>query len=137
MSSSHAGDARRLDGGHVPPAPESSTRRRAPANRDAHFLSRLDRLTSDHIELALSIYRDAQLVRMIFELAHLQDVKRVAISLGHPNQGPFVVVMNRGHFVTCLGEGMSAWPLPIISRKQLLQMRARLKASRRARLARK
>src|SRR5665213_1929340 len=124
MSSSRA--AQRHGVFKVPPAPESSTRQRTPSASDEHFISRLSRLTEDHIPLALLLYRDAVLVRRVFKLAHLQNVPRVAISLGHPNQGPFVVVTRHGHFVTCLGEGMSAWPLPIVPRKQLIAMHVHL-----------
>jgi hypothetical protein len=85
-----------------------------------HFLSRLDRVSLPHVELALSLYRDPDLVRFVIANVRLPDAaERVAVSLEHPERGPFLVVTRDGRFVTCLGEGMSPGELPIITRGQL------------------
>lgn len=84
-----------------------------------HFLTRLDRLSVRHVELALTLYRDEELLR--FALAHVRlprNAQRVAISLEHPEEGPFVLVTREGRFVTCLGAGMHQHH-PVITRAQL------------------
>lgn len=44
---------------------------------------------------------------------------RVAISLDDAHKGPFLVVTRAGHFVTCLGRGMSPGQLPVVTRQKL------------------
>ncbi len=81
-----------------------------------HFLSRLDRVSQDHVELALSLYNDPALLRHIMQEAGVcAGSERVALSLDHPVEGPFVVVTRDGRFVTCLGAGMRV-DLPVITR---------------------
>ncbi|WP_437649250.1 hypothetical protein [Sorangium sp. So ce362] len=85
-----------------------------------HFLSRLDRLPRSEVDLALELYRDAELLRAVLDAATLPErVERVAISLDDPVQGPFLVVTRGGHFVTCLGRGMRAGDLPVVKRGEL------------------
>lgn len=88
---------------------------------DEHFLSRLSRLDREHAEIALGLYYDSPLVRHILRVADIPDgVDRVALCLGTPEQGPFIIVARDGHFVTCLGEGMRlAEGQPLISRHRL------------------
>ena len=88
---------------------------------DHHFLSRLDRFATPEVELALSLYRDHLLVRLLLKQAKLPDgADRVAISLDDPVQGPFIIVARDGGFVTCLGRGMmKPGRHPIITRKEL------------------
>lgn len=93
----------------------------------AHFLSRLDRVSAPHVELALSLYRDVDLLKYILSHARLPEAaERAAISLDHPTEGPFLVVTRDGKFVTCLGAGMSSGDLPIITRGQLDGIGAKL-----------
>lgn len=85
-----------------------------------HFLSRLDRVSAPQVELALSLYNDAPLLRYLLGEAQLPEgAERVAISLADPTQGPFLVVTREGRFVTCLGEGMSCGDLPVVTRGKL------------------
>lgn len=85
-----------------------------------HFLSRLDRLPRSEVDLALELYRDPDLLRAILEGASLPErAERVAISIDDPIFGPFLVVTRAGHFVTCLGRGMRAGDLPIVTRAAL------------------
>ncbi len=85
-----------------------------------HFLSRLDRVSVPHVELALSLYNDVDLLRYVLARARLPEgADRAAISLDHPERGPFLVVSRDGRFVTCLGEGMSCGDLPVVTRGQL------------------
>ncbi len=87
---------------------------------DEHFLSRLDRVAVPQVEFALSLYNDAPLVRYILGRARVPEgATRVAISLDDPVRGPFLVVARDGGFVTCLGEGMSPGPHPVITRAEL------------------
>ncbi len=83
-----------------------------------HFLSRLDRVSQDHVELALSLYNDPDLLRLILAECRAPDAERVAISLADPVEGPFVIVTRDGAFVTCLGEGMHV-KVPVITRARL------------------
>lgn len=86
----------------------------------AHFLRRLDRVSDAQVELALALYRDAELLRDVLSRASLPErAERLAISLDHPTEGPFVVVTREGRFVTCLGAGMRARGLTVITREQL------------------
>lgn len=72
------------------------------------------------MELALELYRDRDLVEFLLARVRLpEQAERVAISLGDPNTGPFLIVTRDGRFVTCLGEGMKIDDLPIITRGQL------------------
>src|SRR5262249_34682684 len=85
-----------------------------------HFLSRLDRVSTAHVELALTLYRDHELVRYLLgRLSLPEGAARVAISLQDPVRGPFIVVTREGRFVTCLGEGMKPGRLPIVTRERL------------------
>lgn len=91
-----------------------------PTGHAHHFLSRLDRLPPPLVELALKLYRDQDLVDFILDQAHLpESAPRIALALGDTGRGPFLVLTRDGHFVTCLGEGMTAGELPVISRAQL------------------
>jgi SEC-C motif len=85
-----------------------------------HFLTRLDRLDTREVDLALSLYRDPDLLRAVLEQVSLpESAERVAISLGDPVRGPFIVVTRSGHFVTCLAKDMTVGALPVITRGQL------------------
>lgn len=85
-----------------------------------HFLSRLDRLPRSEVDLALELYRDPELLRAVLDATTLPErVERVAISIDDPVQGPFLVITRSGHFVTCLGRGMRAGDLPIVTRGEL------------------
>lgn len=72
-----------------------------------HFLRRLDRVSRSYCETALSLYNDSALLKELLRRAGVAPEERVAISLHHPNKGPFVVVTGSAHFVTCLAEGMT------------------------------
>jgi SEC-C motif len=96
-------------------------------NHAHHFLSRLDRVSRPHVELALSIYRDDALLRFVLDHARLPErAERVAISLDHPTRGPFIIVTRSGRFVTCLGEGMDPGSRPVVPRSLLDALIARL-----------
>lgn len=87
---------------------------------DIHFLTRLERLSDEeHLELAKSLYRDSSLLKHVLGRARLPEgAERAALSLG-ADDGPYLVVARDGHFVTCLGEGMSTGGLPVIARSHL------------------
>ncbi len=98
---------------------------------DEHFLSRLDRVKPAHVEFALGLYRDHELVHHVLERAPLpESAERVAISMEHPRKGPFVVVARTGRFVTVLKEGMSTGDLPIVTREQFDPIAGRFKSAR-------
>lgn len=85
-----------------------------------HFLSRLDRLPRSEVDLALELYRDPALLRFILGSVSLPDgADRVAISIGDPSLGPFLIVTRNGDFVTCLGRGMRPGEHPVVTRGQL------------------
>ena len=82
-----------------------------------HFLSRLDRLELPEIELALSLYRDTELLRAVINWANIPEGhERVAIGLRQEDGGPHLIVTRGGDFVTCLGSGMKVGDHPVISR---------------------
>jgi hypothetical protein len=87
---------------------------------DEHFLGRLDRVPRQHVELALGLYRDHELVAAILADARVPaDAARVALALEDGGQGPYVIVARDGGFVTCLGKGMRTGGLPIVSRAHI------------------
>lgn len=87
---------------------------------DIHFLRRLERLATPHVDTAMALYRDRELLQAVLDLSPLPaDAERVAISLADPISGPFVLVERSGQFVTCLGEGMRVDELPTIPRERL------------------
>src|SRR5262245_61900284 len=86
-----------------------------PMRHDPHFLERLDRVATPQVELALSLYRDAPLVRYLLETARVaESVERVAIALEDGDGCAHLIVARDGGFVTCLAEGMSPAPWPVI-----------------------
>src|SRR5262245_1713350 len=94
---------------------------------DVHFLSRLERVARPQVELALSLYRDPDLVRVLLRNVGLPEQhERVALSLDHETEGPFVILTREGRFVTCLGQGMAVDDLPIITRQKLDSTTAKL-----------
>lgn len=98
---------------------------------NAHFLERLERLSSQHTDAAFSLYRDPVFVRKVLATAKIPDnAERVALSLDDPVMGPFVVVARDGNFVTCLATGMSTKQLPIVTRGQLDAVLAKLDRQR-------
>ena len=98
---------------------------------DIHFLERLKRVSLPHAELALALYRDDGLLRYILQNADIaESTPRVAISLDHPTRGPFIIVARSGHFVTCLGEGMSKGCWPVVTREKLDKLAGRVEALR-------
>ena len=90
---------------------------------DTHFLERLDRVADAHVERALTLYRDQELLREVLDRAGLAEgVERLAISLDDPREGPFVIVTRAGRFVTCLGKGMRVTKEPttvVLTRERL------------------
>lgn len=109
------------------------------AGHSTHFLRRLDRFATPQVELALTLYRDPELLREVLRRARLaEQMERVAISLEDDHEGPFVVVTRDGRFVTCLGRGMRPSGLVVLTRAQLDaasarvdRMRERLEQARR------
>ena len=84
-----------------------------------HFLSRLDRVSHDEVELSLGLYNNAPLVKHVLARAGLPPgAERVAISLDDRREGPFLIVTREGRFVTCLGRGMRH-EHPVVRRWQL------------------
>ena len=105
-------------GVHLPSVPNVFTI--VAVGHDRHFLSRLDRVSREHVELALGLYRDAELVSHILEHAGVPEgAPRIAVSLGYSEDGPFVIVDRAGHFITCLGVGMLPFSTPIVRRGRL------------------
>jgi hypothetical protein len=99
---------------------------------DHHFLSRLDRLDLSHAELALGLYRDHELVRRILDTSSAPPgARRIALSLDHPEEGPFVLVDRSGRFTTCLARGMRT-DLPVVRRAELDSIRSHVGAFREA-----
>lgn len=103
------------------PADQATTEDLRPtAGHAAHFLTRLDRVSSSEVELALALYNDVPLLTEILRRARIPErATRIAIALAHGGRGPHIVVTRDAKFVTCLGAGMSPTGLHVIARGQL------------------
>jgi hypothetical protein len=96
-----------------------------------HFLQRLDRVSDRQVELALALYRDDDLLKSVLSSIALPDgCERLAVSLDDPTEGPFVVLTRAGRFVTCLGAGMRARDLPVVTRERFDIAAARVQRMR-------
>jgi hypothetical protein len=72
------------------------------------------------VELALELYRDHEAVKFILDhLSFRKGHERIALALGKLDKGPYVILTKNGHFVTCLGEGMSTGGLDIVPRERV------------------
>ena len=101
---------------------------------DIHFLERLPRAGYAETEMALSLYRDPGLVKVLLERALAPDADRVAIALGPGTEPAWLIVARDGGFVTCLGSGMEPGDLPRVSHAQVKGLATRFEELR-ARLA--
>ena len=87
---------------------------------DAHFLTRLERVSSRATDLALRLYREPGLVCALLEDSAVPPTtERIAIAIAPGEAPPFVVVTRQGRFVTCLGPGMYTGRLPILAWERL------------------
>ncbi len=85
-----------------------------------HFLSRLDRVSWQQLEFALALYNDAPMLQVVLSRVKFPpDAERVALSLDHPTEGPFVIVTRDAKFVTCLARGMKVSNIPIVPRSRI------------------
>jgi hypothetical protein len=99
---------------------------------DEHFLQRLDRLSDEHLALALMLYREPVFVREAIDAAGIGTApERVSIELTDRPLGPRVLVARDGAFVTCLSEGMANGPWPRIKRATLDAAIGRIERGRR------
>lgn len=86
----------------------------------AHFLERVGRLGADQADLALTLYRDNELVRRVLRAAAIPDgAPRVAFALEDDPSPPHLIVERDGAFVTCLGPGMAVKDAHVVPRAQL------------------
>lgn len=89
---------------------------------DLHFLERLERVTIGETELALTLYRDPEFVRIFLADARLPEgAERVAIALSESSPTPHLLVdRGSGAFVTCLSAEMRVGDdIPVLRRAQL------------------
>lgn len=101
---------------------------------DIHFLERLPRANYAETEMALSLYRDPGLVKVLLDKAMAPEADRVAVALGPGTEPAWLIVARDGGFVTCLGSGMEPGDLPRVSHAQVKGIAARFDEFR-ARLA--
>jgi hypothetical protein len=100
------------------------------AGHSTHFLRRLARLDDEQVEVALTLYRDRDLLKEVLGKTSIgAAAERVAISLDDPREGPFVVVTRRGDYVTCLGRGMRTGEI-VVTREELEAASARVERMR-------
>lgn len=86
---------------------------------DVHFLQRLERYSPPHVDLAMSLYHDPELMRGLLTHHKVPDgAERVAIAMTDEPNGPRIVVQRNGRFITALGDGMLS-DLPVVSRAAL------------------
>lgn len=98
------------------------------AGHATHSLRRRDRASDTHVERALTLHRDPELLRETLSRAKIpKGAERVAISLAVRDAprslgiapGPYVVVTREGRFVTCLGEDMTPSGLFVVDRERM------------------
>ena len=112
-------------------AVESGARACYPARvDDHHFLDRLERLGWRETELALRLYRQPELVRLLLDDALAPEAPRVAVELSDQPDPPHVVVARDGAFVTCLAPGMSADDTPVVAFSRIALAAERVAALR-------
>lgn len=92
---------------------------------DIHFLERLPRANFAETEMALSLYRDAALVRALLDRAAAPEADRIAIALGPGLEPSWLIVARDGGFVTCLGSGMDPGSLPRLTHDTVKGVAAR------------
>jgi hypothetical protein len=98
---------------------------------DIHFLQRIERLSPAQADLALTLYREPELVAHILERVRLPDgAERVALALEEAPRSPHIIVTREGRFVTCLGAGMSVADCPVVSRPQIDHASEKIEAMR-------
>lgn len=88
-------------------------------SHDTHFLTRLERLKPGELDWAMSLYRNAALVKEIVR-ALAPEQARVAIAIADASEPAHVLVASDGAFVTCLAPGMRH-SLPVITRSAIEQ----------------
>ncbi|MCB9735852.1 MAG: SEC-C domain-containing protein [Deltaproteobacteria bacterium] len=81
---------------------------------DGHFLERLERVGWRETELALRLYREPALVRLLLDDARAPEAPRIAIALAAGEAPPHVIVARDGGFVTCLGGEMGVGDHPVV-----------------------
>lgn len=86
---------------------------------DHHFLERLERLGWRETELALGLYREPELVRLVLDSADAPEAARLAIALSDSPDPSYLVVARDGAFVTCLAPGMSPDETPVVAFEDL------------------
>jgi hypothetical protein len=96
-----------------------------------HFLQRIERLSPAQADLALTLYREPELVAHVLGRVRLPDgAERVALALEDAPAGPHVIVTRDGRFITCLGAGMSVSDCPVVSRPQIDHASEKIEAMR-------
>jgi len=86
---------------------------------DTHFLERLQRVGWRETELALRLYREPELVRLLLDDAGAPSAQRIAIAISEAPEPPHVIVTREGAFVTCLGAGMKVGDLPVVGKHRI------------------
>ncbi len=96
-----------------------------------HFLQRIERLSPAQADLALTLYREPDLVSHVLRRVRLPDgAERVALALEDAPGSPHVIVTRDGRFVTCLAAGMSVSGCPVVSRPQIDHASEKIEAMR-------
>lgn len=96
-----------------------------------HFLQRIERLSPVQADLALTLYREPELVAHVLGRVRLADgTERVALALEDAPGGPHVIVTRDGRFVTCLAAGMIVTDCPVVSRAQIDHASDKIEAMR-------
>jgi hypothetical protein len=97
---------------------------------DRHFLERLERLGWRETELALRLYRQPELVRLLLDDAKAPAAPRIAVQLSADPDPPHLVVARDGAFVTCLAREMSADDTPVVAFSRIALAAERVAALR-------
>jgi hypothetical protein len=96
-----------------------------------HFLRRIERLSPAQADLALTLYREPELVAHVLGRVRLDEgAERVALALEDAPRSPHVIVTRDGRFVTCLAAGMAVSSCAVVSRAQLDHASEKIEAMR-------
>ncbi|HEX2571317.1 MAG TPA: SEC-C metal-binding domain-containing protein [Polyangia bacterium] len=83
---------------------------------DRHFLERLERVHWRETDVALRLYHEPALVRMLLDDPSVSErAERLAIAIAPGQTPPHVLVTRGGRFITCLGAGMDIGNLPVLT----------------------
>lgn len=92
-----------------------------------HFLQRLARVSTAHMERALGLYYSSERTKMVISIAlntnppqtQEEAEQRIALALDDTERPPYLVANRAGQMITCLAAGMSPYGLRVIDQAHI------------------